>query len=207
MLSLVSILALAILESSVLARPQGARRDISGPFKLYAYGTDISGLPIYYSNGSDSRNVLYWAAQLTSETGTAQIGDDSSNPGDKIPIYVTSASGDDPSTWIAHPDNTTSLGTKLVFSTDGVASNSNLVSCVNKTGLTNPVNFLNAGSNSSSDLTDVWTLYGTTVLISEDGANFYAQSTDEDGWYNLVWSSSVDASTDNVLLTLLAESQ
>ncbi|KAJ5627550.1 hypothetical protein N7528_004977 [Penicillium herquei] len=156
-------------------------------YKLYAYGTDISGLPVYYANG------------------TAQIGDDSSNPGDKIPIYVTFASADDPSTWIAHPDNTTSLGTELVFSTDGVASNSNLVSCANETGLTNPVNFLNAGSNSSSDLTNLWTLYGTTVLLNEDGANFYAQSTDEEGWYNLVWSRSVDASTDNTLLTLSAE--
>ncbi|KAJ6007994.1 hypothetical protein N7540_011970 [Penicillium herquei] len=185
MLSVISILALALLESSVLARPHGARRAISGPFKLHAYGTDISGLPVYYANG------------------IAQIGDASLNPGDRIPIWVTT--GNDTTTWIAHPDNSSSLGSELVFNTDGVISDSNLIACVNDTGLTSPVNFVQVGSNSSGELTNVWTLYGTTVLINEDGANFYAQSTDEDGWYNLVWSGSVDASTDNILLTLLAD--
>ncbi|KAJ5721105.1 uncharacterized protein N7483_009039 [Penicillium malachiteum] len=116
-------------------------------------------------------------------------------------------SGDDPTTWIARPDNSTSLGSDLVFNADGITSDSTIVACVNETGLTNPVNFVQVGSNSSGELTNVWTLYGTTVLINEDGANFYAQSTDEDGWYNLVWSDSVDASTDNILLTLLAETQ
>jgi hypothetical protein len=48
----------------------------------------------------------------------------------------------------------------------------------------------------------VWSLYGNYVLVSVSGANFYAKSTGTDGLYSLLWSSSAEAMTDTISLTL-----
>lgn len=116
--------------------------------------------------------------------------------------------GDSSTTWLAHPDSTSA--DNAAFNTDGTSSKTNLLVLSQSSAVANPVCFANyplAADDSSEVLTDVWALYGTTVLLSPTGANLYAQFTDSSGYYNLLWSSSVSASSEDILLTLVVESE
>lgn len=110
-------------------------------------------------------------------------------------MAVTSDSSS--STWTAHPEttDTTSVASSAPFT-------SNLI-YLTQGATANPVSFTGTSENArSGKLTDVWSLYGNYVLVSVSGANFYAKSTGTDGLYSLLWSSSAEAMTDTISLTL-----
>ncbi|KAJ5934540.1 hypothetical protein N7466_004087 [Penicillium verhagenii] len=168
------------------AHPLEAREVGTTPFNLYAYGTNINGLRVFYADGE------------------AQLGDMSlSSATNKIAISVTY--GTKKNTWIARPQ--TSTGNALFKSGDG-SSNSTLLGLSSGTAIANPVTFPLYDEASGSeispagDLTAVWSLYGTYVILTETGANFYAKPTGKDGWYILLWSRSVSASVDYIPITL-----
>ncbi|KAJ5653601.1 hypothetical protein N7490_000604 [Penicillium lividum] len=94
-------------------------------------------------------------------------------------------------TWIAQP-----------ASTSGNLFESILLGLSQSSALANPVSFTDSTNSLSGDLTDVWELYGSYVLLTKTGANFYAKTTSEDGWYILLWSLSVKASLDYIPITL-----
>ncbi|KAJ5322152.1 uncharacterized protein N7506_011282 [Penicillium brevicompactum] len=132
-----------------------AVRETTAPFKIYAYGKGISGLPVFY----------------------------------KDVAYSTESSN----TWIASPD-----------STERSAPFSANVLCLNQdTASANPVSFSGTSEvGRSNKLTNVWSLYGSYVLVTLDKANFYAKPTGTDGLYSLLWSTSAEEMTDSIPLTL-----
>jgi hypothetical protein len=103
--------------------------------------------------------------------------------------------GDDLNTWAAHSDNTTTLD-----------DTTNLLGLSDTGSMACPVVFTpNQASNNtnvSTPQTNVWTLYGKYVVCNQDKVNFYAQRTDQDGWYVLLWSAMVDAALQNIPVTL-----
>ncbi|KAJ5745646.1 hypothetical protein N7520_010828 [Penicillium odoratum] len=95
-------------------------------------------------------------------------------------------------TWIARPAS----------ASENLFESSTLLGLSQSSALANPVSFTDSTDSLSGDLTDVWELYGIHVLLTKTGANFYAKTTSEDGWYILVWSLSVKASLDYIPITL-----
>ncbi|KAJ5470364.1 hypothetical protein N7530_007721 [Penicillium desertorum] len=170
-------------------------RQANGPWSLCAYGQGIDGLPIFYADGQ------------------AQIGDLSlSNATNKFAVSLTF--GDNQNTWVAHPDTTTTTTTEAgIFTTAGVASNTNLLGLSDTGLMACPVIFTTPSGQKSNNTvatnttvpapqTNVWTLYGKYVVCSQDDVNFYAQPTGQDGWYILLWSATADAALQNVPVTL-----
>ncbi|KAK9858899.1 hypothetical protein MYU51_015705 [Penicillium brevicompactum] len=152
-----------------------AVRETTAPFKIYAYGKGISGLPVFYKDGT---------AELvdTAKVNTAAMSDVQF-------AYSTESSN----TWIASPD-----------STERSAPFSANVLCLNQdTASANPVSFSGTSEvGRSNKLTNVWSLYGSYVLVTLDKANFYAKPTGTDGLYSLLWSTSAEEMTDSIPLTL-----
>ncbi|CAG7996813.1 unnamed protein product [Penicillium olsonii] len=148
-------------------------RDTTAPFKIYAYGKGISGLPVFYKNGVAE---IADTAKIDTSMTTVQFA------------YSTDSSN----TWIASPDSTQSAP----FSAD--------VLCLNQdTASANPVSF--SGSSDvqrSNKLSNVWSLYGSYVMVTLDKVNFYAKPTGTEGVYSLLWSTSAEAMTDTIPLTL-----
>lgn len=69
----------------------------------------------------------------------------------------------------------------------------------------NPVGFTGTSAREQSNttrLSNVWSTYGSYVLVTVTGANFYARQTGTDGLYSLLWSSSAEAMTDTIPLVL-----
>lgn len=127
------------------------------------------------------------------------------------------SSGDNKTHWVAHPDTSkTNTTQSALFTTESTPSTNNLLlGALGNTGaMTSPVIFTLDGTNhaqtrdlsntggNSVPFTDVWTLYEATVILNQPNANFYAQPTEKDGWYVLLWSSDVHASVKNTPLTL-----
>lgn len=54
----------------------------------------------------------------------------------------------------------------------------------------------------SNKLSNVWSLYGSYVLVTLDKVNFYAKPTGTDGVYSLLWSTSAEEMKDTIPLTL-----
>ncbi|KAJ5598061.1 hypothetical protein N7537_008145 [Penicillium hordei] len=131
------------------------------PFKLYAYGPGISGLPVFYRN-------------VTASTGN---------------------------TFVAHPSDSTSSAED--FTT--LPANTNML-CLDRGNTdSNPVGFTGTSAREQSNttrLSNVWSTYGSYVLVTVTGANFYARQTGTDGLYSLLWSSSAEAMTDTIPLVL-----
>ncbi|OQD87467.1 hypothetical protein PENANT_c005G06216 [Penicillium antarcticum] len=154
-------------------------RQSTSSFGLYAYGEGISGLPVYYKDG------------------TAQVVDSSKVDTSALTQVYFTASDSSSSTWVAHPgsSDTTAVASSAPFTT-------NLIYLAQ--GLTaNPVRFTGTSESAQSGkLTDVWPLYGNYVLVRVSGANFYAKSTGTDGLYSLLWSTSAEAMSDTISLTL-----
>ncbi|CAG8921470.1 unnamed protein product [Penicillium salamii] len=164
------LLALGIASANPLRA-----RETTAPFKIYAYGKGISGLPVFYRNG---------AAELADTT--------------KIDVSTMTTvqfaySTDSSNTWIASPDSTQR---SAPFSAD--------VLCLNQgTASANPVSFSgNSDVQRSNKLSNVWSLYGSYVLVTLDKANFYAKPTGTDGVYSLLWSTSAEEMKDTIPLTL-----
>ncbi|KAJ9484280.1 hypothetical protein VN97_g9098 [Penicillium thymicola] len=170
------------------------KRQANGPWGLYAYGSNIDGLPIFYADGQ------------------AQIGNLAmSNATTKFPVSLTF--GDNRNTWVAHPDATNTIAESAVFTTAGVASSTNLLGLSDTGSMACPVIFTSpsgqANNNTvatntsvSAPQTNVWTLYGKYVICSQDNVNFYAQPTGQDGWFILLWSATADAALRNIPVTL-----
>jgi hypothetical protein len=122
--------------------------------------------------------------------------------------------GDNQNTWVAHPDTTTTTTTEAgIFTTAGVASNTNLLGLSDTGLMACPVIFTTPSGQGSNNTvatnttvpapqTNVWTLYGKYVVCSQDDVNFYDQPTGQDGWYILLWSATADAALQNVPVTL-----
>jgi hypothetical protein len=67
----------------------------------------------------------------------------------------------------------------------------------------NPVSFSGISEAERIDeISNVWSLYGSYVLVSLSGVKFYAKSTGTDGLYSLIWSTSAEAMTDCIPLVL-----
>ncbi|KAJ5518266.1 hypothetical protein N7453_000688 [Penicillium expansum] len=172
------------------------KRQANGPWSLYAYGSNIDGLPIFYADGQ------------------AQIGNLAlSNATSKFAVSLTF--GDNQNTWVAHPDTTTTTNTtESAFTTAGVTSSTNLLGLSDTGLMACPVIFTTLSgqannntvavntSSVSAPQTNVWTLYGKYVMCSQDNINFYAQPTGLDGWYILLWSATADAALRNIPVTL-----
>ncbi|KAJ6007145.1 hypothetical protein N7499_000809 [Penicillium canescens] len=176
---LLSIIRLFVASAVVCsAQPLEARQSTSS-FNLYAYGEGISGLPVFYKDG------------------TAQVVDSSKvDTSPMTQVYFT-YSDSSSSTWVAHPrsTDTTTIVSSAPFTT-------NLIYLA-QGDTANPVSFTETSETArSGKLTDVWSLYGNYVLVSVSGANFYAKSTGTDGLYSLLWSTSAEAMTDTIPLTL-----
>ncbi|KGO69005.1 hypothetical protein PITC_078300 [Penicillium italicum] len=194
MISVIFVVVFAIF-AVCSARPM-EKRQANGPWSLYAYGSNIDGLPIFYADGQ------------------AQIGNLAlSNATDKFTVSLTF--GDNQNTWVAHPDTTaTTNTTESAFTTAGVASSTNLLGLSDTGSMACPVIFTTPSgqannntvaantSSVSTPQTNVWTLYGKYVMCSQDNVNFYAQSTGLDGWYILLWSATADAALRNIPVTL-----
>ncbi|OQD65136.1 hypothetical protein PENPOL_c006G04729 [Penicillium polonicum] len=154
------------------------------PFKLYAYGPGISGLPVFYRNG------------------TAQVADaskvDTTTMAAMTPINFTASTGN---TFVAHPSSRTSSTED--FTT--LSTNTNML-CLDRGNTdSNPVGFTGTSAREQSNttrLSNVWSTYGSYVLVTVTGANFYARQTGTDGLYSLLWSSSAEAMTDTIPLVL-----
>ncbi|CRL28633.1 unnamed protein product [Penicillium camemberti] len=176
-----------------LAHPM-EKRQANGRWSLYAYGSNIDGLPIFYADGQ------------------AQIGNLAmSNATTKFPISLTF--GDNQNTWVAHPDTTNTTTESAIFTTAGVASSTNLLGLSDTGSMACPVIFTSpngqannntvaANTSVSTPQTNVWTFYGKYVMCSQDNVNFYAQPTGQDGWYILLWSAMADAALRNIPVTL-----
>lgn len=115
-----------------------------------------------------------------------------------IHIIVTAATGN---TFVAHPSNSTSSTED--FTT--LSTNTNML-CLDRGNTdSNPVGFTGAPAREQSNttrLSNVWSTYGSYVLVTVTGANFYARQTGTDGLYSLLWSSSAEAMTDTIPLVL-----
>ncbi|KAJ5655763.1 hypothetical protein N7507_007713 [Penicillium longicatenatum] len=179
-------LSLIFLALSVCsAALQSRQSPVQTPFSLYGYGNNIDGLSVFYADGK------------------AQLGDMSlSNATEKMSFSVTY--GSNPQTWIARPHSTSE---NAVLVNDGTSSNSSMMGLSQSSALANAVTFIPNNNDltpggTSGNLTDVWTLYGSYVLLTPPGANFYAKATERDGWYLLLWSQSVKASLDYIPITL-----
>ncbi|KAJ6149704.1 hypothetical protein N7471_000903 [Penicillium samsonianum] len=184
MLSLSILLLLAfglVCSAHPLEKRQSRPTD---SFKLYAYGPGISGLPVFYRNG------------------TAEVADaskvDTTTMAAMTPVNFTASSDN---TWVAHPSSSTS-------STEGfstISTNTNKL-CLDRGNTdSNPVGFTGTSTTEQSNttkLSNVWSTYGGYVLVTVSGANFYARPTGTDGLYSLLWSSSAEAMTDTIPLVL-----
>ncbi|KAF9241959.1 hypothetical protein DTO013E5_6814 [Penicillium roqueforti] len=181
-----SILPLLAFGLVCFAHPLEKRQSTStDSFKLYAYGTGISGLPVFYRNG------------------TAQVADvskvDTTTMAAMTPINFTAATDN---TWVAHPISSSSATAD--FTT--LSTDTNML-CLDQgdTADSNPVGFTGASAadqSTTTKLSNVWSTYGGYVLVTVSGANFYARQADTDGVYSLLWSSSAEAMTDTIPLVL-----
>ncbi|KAJ5663180.1 hypothetical protein N7507_003911 [Penicillium longicatenatum] len=179
-------LLIAIFGLACQAVPLVERQSNESTFGLYAYGTNINGLPVFYADG------------------LAQIGDAShSSAATARNVYFTSNSTDS-HTWIAHVNNTLpdivyrniivrafdvsapdfgptaeSLSTQLLCLTQ-----------MNSTSTTNPVGFV-APADSGGKTVDTFTQYSYNVMLSEHNARFYARPNGN-GTYDLLWSTVTD---------------
>ncbi|KAL4816711.1 hypothetical protein BDW67DRAFT_161402 [Aspergillus spinulosporus] len=134
----------------------------SDAFSLYAYGDGISGLPVFYADGK------------------AQVGDprlSTAKVTEEVYFTVSSAS---PNMWIAHPKKKEAASFTSVVLTlpSGGSAAGDVVFKPETSQLV------------ESDTASVFSVYGNYVLISTAGANFYAEKTDVDGVWDLVWSDS-----------------
>ncbi|KAJ5779177.1 hypothetical protein N7457_006897 [Penicillium paradoxum] len=189
------ILPLLLAYGLVCSAQPVEKRQSTESFKLYAYGENISGLPVFYSNGTaeiaDSSKVD--TTRMTSIDCKRRSFAARSKTLDANNALVT-ASNDSPSTWTAHPtsssnDRVSALSTNTLYLGQGDESNE-----VGFTGTSE--------TERSNKLSNVWSLYGNYVLVSMSGANFYARPTGTDGLYSLLWSTSAETMTDYIPLTL-----
>ncbi|OQE28805.1 hypothetical protein PENSTE_c003G08383 [Penicillium steckii] len=162
-------LVFASLFSVGSARPHEKRAE---QFNIYAFGDNISGLQVYYSDGA------------------AVIGDSTqSNSTGVLPVYFTvnDATSSSGNTFTAHSESKAkALSDEVLYiSNDG----------------TDKVGFASSTERSSTKLTNVWWLYGRYVMINVEGATFYAEQT-SNGWYALSWSSADQSGTKKTLVTL-----
>ncbi|KAL5046603.1 hypothetical protein BDW71DRAFT_181500 [Aspergillus fruticulosus] len=109
--------------------------------------------------------------------GKAQVGDPKLSTAKVTEeVYFSSAS---PNTWIAHPKKEGASFTSQVLTLPAGGSAAGDV-------LFNPETSQLVESGAAS----VFSVYGNYVLINTAGANFYAEKTDVDGVWDLVWSDS-----------------
>ncbi|KAJ5202586.1 hypothetical protein N7449_004665 [Penicillium cf. viridicatum] len=114
------------------------------------------------------------------------------------PINFTASTGN---IFVAHPSNSTSSAGD--FTT--LSTNTNML-CLDRGNTdSNTVGFTGTSAREKSNttrLSNVWSTYGSYVLVTVTGANFYARQTGTDGLYSLLWSSSAEAMTDTIPLVL-----
>ena len=115
-----------------------------------------------------------------------------------VHAIVTASTGN---TFVAHPSSRTSSTED--FTT--LSTNTNML-CLDRGNTdSNPVGFTGTSAREQSNttrLSNVWSTYGSYVLVTVTGANFYARQTGTDGLYSLLWSSSAEAMTDTIPLVL-----
>ncbi|KAK4864697.1 hypothetical protein LT330_001320 [Penicillium expansum] len=114
------------------------------------------------------------------------------------PINFTASTDN---TFVAH----LSSSTNSAESFSALATNTNKL-CLDRGNTdSNPVSFTGPSDTEQSNntkLSNVWSTYGSYVLVTVTGANFYARQTGTDGLYSLLWSSSAEAMTDTIPLVL-----
>ncbi|KAL6238424.1 hypothetical protein BDW75DRAFT_27856 [Aspergillus navahoensis] len=142
----------------------------SETFSLYAYGEGISGLPVFYADGK------------------AQVGDPKLSTAkitEEVYFTISSASA---KTWIAHPmKEAASFSSVVLALSSGGSAAGDVVFKPETSQLV------------KSDNASVFSAYGNYVLINSAGANFYAEKTDVNGIWDLVWS---DTGSGYVAITL-----
>ncbi|KAL4998476.1 hypothetical protein BDV10DRAFT_201318 [Aspergillus recurvatus] len=133
----------------------------SETFSLYAYGEGISGLPVFYADGK------------------AQVGDPKLSTAKVTEEVYFTVSPASPNTWIAHPKKeAASFGSVVLTLPSGGSAAGDVLFKPETSQLV------------ESDTASVFSVYGNYVLINTVGANFYAEKTDVDGVWDLVWSDS-----------------
>ncbi|KAJ6109283.1 hypothetical protein N7486_001517 [Penicillium sp. IBT 16267x] len=141
-------------------------------YKIYAYGDNISGLQVYYSNG-------LWLL------GIAMIGD--STESDETPIYLT-VSLSDAYTWVAHANSSSAAWTtKLLYMANSGTS---------EVGFTLPDNT----SGKLTDVW--WTYGNYVMVNVESAVFYAEPVLGSSGMYTLSWSNVDQSGTDKVLVTL-----
>ncbi|KAL4808127.1 hypothetical protein BDV18DRAFT_134300 [Aspergillus unguis] len=152
------------------ASPLNARQGpaVASEFRLYAYGEGLGGLRVFYADGQ------------------AQIGDIArSTAKEKSEVYFT-VSKTNANSWIAH---TSSSGTDAEFTT--ASANSTILSLPTDGGSDQNVVFRpNTATFAASQEAKVFTTYGEYVLIDWETANFFAEATDVEGVYSLLWNNA-----------------
>ncbi|OCL04183.1 hypothetical protein AOQ84DRAFT_391733 [Glonium stellatum] len=173
------LVGLLLLAASVLASasPLLARAASTDSFGLYAYGSGIGGLPVFYSDGY------------------AYIGYGSPlNASSSANVTLTESPGDS-TTWAASPNITTSSNAtwsdKFFYVPSPQA----------------PFHRVGFTSNSTSyQITSGFTFYGHfTFLVTSSGAwesLFYAKPTAYSGIWELMWNQTDEADSGVVPLTL-----
>ncbi|KAJ5946068.1 hypothetical protein N7454_002907 [Penicillium verhagenii] len=171
---------IATLGLACQSAPVTERQADGSSFGLYAYGENISGLPVFYADG------------------LAQIGDASQSSGNARNVYFT-ANATDSYTWIAHVNNTlpTITTRALVANAQNfgpVADSSTTLllslSQTNSTSPTNPVAFVTS-DDSAGNIVSTFTTYAYNVLLKQADAGFFGKPNG-DGTYSLLWSTVRD---------------
>ncbi|EEA21274.1 hypothetical protein TMatcc_009323 [Talaromyces marneffei ATCC 18224] len=147
----------------------------SGNFTIYAYGTGVLGLPLFYSEGD------------------AQLGNVNAIPGYNVSdVYFSIESG----RLLAFPNATSTEAAKHDANYTWTSLQLNVP--VNTSG--NTVTFTeDTGSSGGAD--GEWTLYGPYVFLYDSSkqlvSHFFAEPTNDAGVFNLLWNLSEEQQAQN----------
>ncbi|KAJ5463064.1 hypothetical protein N7475_008008 [Penicillium sp. IBT 31633x] len=165
-------------------------------------------MPISYGDGKHISPFNEPTIEHILQLGRAQNDDMSlSNAINEFGFLLTF--GENQDTWVSHPNNPTTTSRKpAFFATAGVAATTNLLGLRNTGSLAcqsfSPSHkpLVTSNANSDSPQTNVWTLYGKYVMLSQPYLNSYSQSTRQHEWNILLWGAAVDAAVKNNPVTL-----
>ncbi|OCK92396.1 uncharacterized protein K441DRAFT_614615 [Cenococcum geophilum 1.58] len=173
------VIGFLLLAASVLASasPLLARATSSDSFGLYAYGSGIGGLPVFYSDG----NAYIGHGPPPNASSSANITL-TKNPNDSVG-------------WIANPNTTTSSNATWADASFYVPSPE---ASSHQVGFT---------SNATSDqISSGFAFYGhVTFLVASSGgweALFYAKPTASSGIWSLMWNQTGETDSSAVPVAL-----
>jgi hypothetical protein len=182
------------------------KRATDGPIgKLYAYGTNISALPLFVADGTAylgnvSLSTISGASNVTCKfrRGTRLMCECFEYLLYANAVRYVSASGE----IIAHHQHTNISGTTT-------NSTENYLSIDTASGASNPV-LIEAMSSKADYTTENFYVYGTQIVWRDPAAtipgtmeaNFYAIETDVDGIWKVYWDADSSAGKKGTLVVL-----